>query len=249
MINDILHLPTASVFGTSPDPRRPQLTCSSDLTADDISDVITQGTQENGVVPESRPPVAMSPPQLNTHGYQISLTPGVPNEQGQGLRHELILTENSNPQTAARRSQRVAKRPRVVHSKTEGIIIPTQKAKSITTSSPLSNKSALQQLKSKLNSKSKHQSSPEGQRHIPDQQLVPEMAEEVNSENNASYDVNEQKIVHATIQAFQTGSLTPLIKEELRCTIQSRRLAQGKGELKVEFKTPPKRKEVSLVFG
>ena len=60
-----------------------------------------------------------------------------------------------------------------------------------------------------------------------------------------TFDENEQKIVDATIEAFQTGTLTPLIKEELRCTIQSRRLAQGKGELKVEFKRPLKRKQVS----
>ena len=58
-------------------------------------------------------------------------------------------------------------------------------------------------------------------------------------------DTNEKKILDATIKALNSGSLTPLIKEELRCTIQSRRLAEGKGELKVEFKSPPKKKTVS----
>lgn len=58
-------------------------------------------------------------------------------------------------------------------------------------------------------------------------------------------DTNEEKILNATIKALSSGSLTPLIKEELRCTIQSRRLAEGKGELKVEFKSPPKKKEMT----
>ncbi|GFO50535.1 basic leucine zipper transcriptional factor atf-like 3 [Plakobranchus ocellatus] len=58
-------------------------------------------------------------------------------------------------------------------------------------------------------------------------------------------DTNDEKILNATIKAFQSGSLTPLIKEELRCTIQSRRLAEGKGELTVEFKSPPKKKEMT----
>ncbi|GFR78924.1 proto-oncogene c-Fos-like [Elysia marginata] len=58
-------------------------------------------------------------------------------------------------------------------------------------------------------------------------------------------DTNEEKILNATIKALNSGSLTPLIKEELRCTIQSRRLAEGKGELKVEFKSPPKKKTMS----
>ncbi|XP_012935234.1 uncharacterized protein LOC106011146 [Aplysia californica] len=77
-------------------------------------------------------------------------------------------------------------------------------------------------------------------------QLVPEAAAMMSdSDLGLTFDENEQKIVHATIEAFQTGTLTPLIKEELRCTIQSRRLAQGKGELQVEFKSPPKKKEMT----
>lgn len=61
------------------------------------------------------------------------------------------------------------------------------------------------------------------------------------------FDQMDNKIIAATLKAFESGSLTPLIKEELRCTIQSRRLAEGKSEMKVEFKTPVKRKEVSII--
>ncbi|CAG5121981.1 unnamed protein product [Candidula unifasciata] len=57
---------------------------------------------------------------------------------------------------------------------------------------------------------------------------------------------NEDKILNASMKALKSGSLTPLVKEELRFTIQSRRLAAGKGELKLEeFKKPPKRKLVT----
>ncbi|XP_059145254.1 uncharacterized protein LOC131932356 [Physella acuta] len=59
------------------------------------------------------------------------------------------------------------------------------------------------------------------------------------------FDPQEEKILAATLKAVQSGSLTPLIKEELRCTIQSRRMAEGKGELKVEFKSPPKKKDMT----
>ncbi|XP_052106783.1 basic leucine zipper transcriptional factor ATF-like 3 isoform X1 [Mytilus californianus] len=39
----------------------------------------------------------------------------------------------------------------------------------------------------------------------------------------------------ATLLALGTGNMAPLIKEELKCTIQSRRLAKGQHEMKVEF--------------
>lgn len=42
-------------------------------------------------------------------------------------------------------------------------------------------------------------------------------------------------LVDATLLALETGDMAPLIKEELKCTIQSRRLAKGQQEMKVEF--------------
>ncbi|XP_076100503.1 cyclic AMP-dependent transcription factor ATF-3-like [Mytilus galloprovincialis] len=42
----------------------------------------------------------------------------------------------------------------------------------------------------------------------------------------------------ATLTALETGELTPLVKEELKYTIQSRRLANGQSELGVEFTEP-----------
>ncbi|KAK3092997.1 hypothetical protein FSP39_009824 [Pinctada imbricata] len=38
--------------------------------------------------------------------------------------------------------------------------------------------------------------------------------------------------------ALETGELTPLVKEELKYTIQTRRLAEGKEELQVQFEDP-----------
>lgn len=45
-------------------------------------------------------------------------------------------------------------------------------------------------------------------------------------------------LTEATLVALETGELTPLVKEELKYTIQSRRLANGQGELGVEFSEP-----------
>lgn len=42
-------------------------------------------------------------------------------------------------------------------------------------------------------------------------------------------------LLNATLEALETGELAPIIKEELKYTIQSRRLAKGQEELKVEF--------------
>ncbi|XP_063418643.1 basic leucine zipper transcriptional factor ATF-like 3 isoform X1 [Mytilus trossulus] len=42
-------------------------------------------------------------------------------------------------------------------------------------------------------------------------------------------------LVDATLLALETGNMSPLIKEELKCTIQSRRLAKGQHEMEVEF--------------
>lgn len=41
-------------------------------------------------------------------------------------------------------------------------------------------------------------------------------------------------VVQAAYSAAQSGLLTPLIKEELRCTIQTKRLKKGEDELVVE---------------
>ncbi|CAL1529433.1 unnamed protein product [Lymnaea stagnalis] len=91
----------------------------------------------------------------------------------------------------------------------------------------------------------------------PSANLLPEMPEHqqevemIGSESGADgqlllrYDEQDEKIIKATLKSVQSGSLTPLIKEELRCTIQSRRLAEGKGELKVEFKSPPRKKDMT----
>ena len=45
-------------------------------------------------------------------------------------------------------------------------------------------------------------------------------------------------LLKATVESLSTGRLTPLIKEELRCRIQSRRLSEGKAELTVQFDEP-----------
>ncbi|KAK3093254.1 hypothetical protein FSP39_013285 [Pinctada imbricata] len=47
-----------------------------------------------------------------------------------------------------------------------------------------------------------------------------------------------EKILEATKMALETGELTPLVKEELKYTIQTRRLAEGKEELQVQFENP-----------
>ncbi|KAL5019009.1 hypothetical protein ScPMuIL_004731 [Solemya velum] len=45
-------------------------------------------------------------------------------------------------------------------------------------------------------------------------------------------------MVAATLVAIENGNLTPLVKEELKYTINARRSAQGKGELRVQFTEP-----------
>lgn len=52
----------------------------------------------------------------------------------------------------------------------------------------------------------------------------------------------------AALESFQTGKLTPLLKEELRCQIQSRRLSEGKDELVVSFDSDPKPPQVGRYF-
>ncbi|KAL8592633.1 hypothetical protein ACOMHN_026563 [Nucella lapillus] len=57
----------------------------------------------------------------------------------------------------------------------------------------------------------------------------------------------DDKMAAATLTALETCSLTPLIKEELKYTIQSRRLAAGKPELVVDTSTPVRVKKVMTV--
>ena len=51
-------------------------------------------------------------------------------------------------------------------------------------------------------------------------------------------ETKDEKIFQAVNEALTTGSLTPLVKEELKCSIQSRRMKEGKSELKVAFSGP-----------
>nr|KAG5710732.1 hypothetical protein BaRGS_035134 [Batillaria attramentaria] len=50
--------------------------------------------------------------------------------------------------------------------------------------------------------------------------------------------LSDVALLRATVESLHTGRLTPLIKEELRCRIQSRRLSEGKDELTVQFESP-----------
>ncbi|XP_076442965.1 cyclic AMP-dependent transcription factor ATF-3-like [Babylonia areolata] len=54
----------------------------------------------------------------------------------------------------------------------------------------------------------------------------------------------DDRMAAATLTALETCSLTPLIKEELKYTIQSRRLAAGKPELVVDTSIPVRQKKV-----
>ena len=51
----------------------------------------------------------------------------------------------------------------------------------------------------------------------------------------ANEQADEARFFLATLESFQTGRVTPLLKEELRCKIQSRRLSEGKAELSVNL--------------
>lgn len=48
----------------------------------------------------------------------------------------------------------------------------------------------------------------------------------------------DDRLAKATLQVLETGRLTPLIKEELKCKIQARRHSLGQEEYNVEFKKP-----------
>ena len=47
--------------------------------------------------------------------------------------------------------------------------------------------------------------------------------------------MQNKNLIDATLVALETGNLSPLVKEELKYTIQSRRLAKGQTELAVDF--------------
>lgn len=53
-------------------------------------------------------------------------------------------------------------------------------------------------------------------------------------------DFVDMELLQAAVTAMETGSLIPLIKQELQCKIQCRRLSQGKPEMSVSFPDPPK---------
>ncbi|KAL4238492.1 Cyclic AMP-dependent transcription factor ATF-3 [Mactra antiquata] len=48
-------------------------------------------------------------------------------------------------------------------------------------------------------------------------------------------DIDEAKLHIAALEAYSTGNITPILKEELKYYIQSRRLSEGKNELVVDF--------------
>ncbi|KAK7103241.1 hypothetical protein V1264_018183 [Littorina saxatilis] len=49
----------------------------------------------------------------------------------------------------------------------------------------------------------------------------------------------DEDLADAAKQAKETGSITPVVKHELKCLIQSRRVSQGKPELTVDFLEAP----------
>ncbi|XP_033735254.1 cyclic AMP-dependent transcription factor ATF-3-like [Pecten maximus] len=54
----------------------------------------------------------------------------------------------------------------------------------------------------------------------------------------------DEELAKAVRACEDTDSILPILKEELKCTIQKRRLAEGKTELTVQF-TPPTKQELS----
>ncbi|XP_048763817.1 chromatin assembly factor 1 subunit A-like [Ostrea edulis] len=54
---------------------------------------------------------------------------------------------------------------------------------------------------------------------------------------------NDEELSKAYHESFKTRSCLPLLKEELKCKIQYRRLSRGEGEMKVEFE---KQKEYKM---
>ncbi|XP_071079301.1 cyclic AMP-dependent transcription factor ATF-3-like [Haliotis cracherodii] len=53
--------------------------------------------------------------------------------------------------------------------------------------------------------------------------------------------LGDEKMVAATLAAIETGSITPLVKEELKCAILTRRFVEGKEDIQIEFTVPEKK--------
>lgn len=60
----------------------------------------------------------------------------------------------------------------------------------------------------------------------------------------ADDNTEETKLHLAALESFNTGKITPLLKEELKYYIQTRRLSEGKNELVIENNTVPKNPQV-----
>ena len=56
----------------------------------------------------------------------------------------------------------------------------------------------------------------------------------------------DSSLAEAAVSALTTGSLTPLVKEELKYAIQNKRLKTGKEELKVDYADPKPEKVRSI---
>ena len=66
-----------------------------------------------------------------------------------------------------------------------------------------------------------------------------ENVDEISRENFTGQSLDDEYDLEAAERAArESGTLTPLVKHELKLKIQSRRLSQGKGELKVKFSSP-----------
>ncbi|ELU03491.1 hypothetical protein CAPTEDRAFT_221193 [Capitella teleta] len=63
---------------------------------------------------------------------------------------------------------------------------------------------------------------------------TPTLRENLTMENSLR-EAMDPNVAMATLSAVSTGTITPLVKEELRCTIQQKRLSEGKEELMVDF--------------
>lgn len=55
----------------------------------------------------------------------------------------------------------------------------------------------------------------------------------------------DEALARAAIEAIQTGNITSVVKEELRCSIQMKRLQDGKDELEIEPDRKKSKREVS----
>ena len=75
------------------------------------------------------------------------------------------------------------------------------------------------------------------QQHLQQQQFPPPLDSPDDLLHELS-SLSDAALLKATVESLHTGRLTPLIKEELRCRIQSRRLSEGKDELRVQFDSP-----------